>query len=311
MGTKKEIIKELHRPARRLFPRRSTVVKNINDLHQADLVEMIPYNRINKGYKYILTVINCFTKVANAYPLKNKTAKSVTKAMENYLTNLRSTVKHLQTDMGKEFYNSEFEKLMKKFNINHYSTYSDMKAAIIERFNRTLKASMYKTFSLRGTYKWHDILKDLINEYNNKVHRSIGMKPIQVNRANEHVVRERIRKATLPKSERRQPHRFFISDSVRISKTKNIFSKKYLPNWTNEVFTVYRVQPTVPETYILKDKNGKILHGGFYGHELLKSKVGDVYLVEKVLKKKGNKLLVRWLGFEKSEDSWVNKSDVL
>jgi hypothetical protein len=98
---------------------------------------------------------------------------------------------------------------------------------------------------------------------------------------------------------------------VRISKYKGIFSKKYLPNWTNEVFTVYRVQPTYPETYILKDNKGELLQGGFYGHEMLKSNSGDVYLVEKILKRKKDKVLVRWLGFDKSEDSWVPKKDLL
>jgi hypothetical protein len=88
-----------------------------------------------------------------------------------------------------------------------------------------------------------------------------------------------------------------------------VFTKKYLPNWTNEVFTVYKVQPTVPETYILKDNKGNLLQGAFYGHELLKSTVGDVYLVEKVLERKKDKVKVRWLGFDKTEDSWISIKD--
>lgn len=311
MELKTEIIKELHKPVRKNFPRRNTVLKGINDLYQADLVEVIPHSKINKGYKYILTVINCFTKVADALPLSNKTGKHVTNAMEKIIKRDKNKIKHLQTDDGKEYFNQWFDALMKKYKINHYSTNSDKKASIIERFNRTLKGSMYKHFSIKGTYVWYDVLAKLIRDYNNKFHRTIGMKPIDVSKDNEKIVMSRILKTTMPKIEKMQPKSFLIEDQVRISRHKTIFTKGYLPNWTNEVFTIYRVQPTFPETYILKDKTGEILQGSFYGHELLKSKTGNVYLVEKILRKKKDKVYVRWLGFDKTHDSWVDKKDLL
>ena len=311
MGLKADIVNELHRPARRNFPRRNTVVKGINDLFQADLVEMRPYSRLNKGFNYILTVINCFTKLADALPLRDKTAQTVANAMSQIIQRSKNKIKHLQTDDGKEYFNKIFSSLMDKYNINHYSTKSEKKAAIIERFNRTLKAAMYKSFFDRGKYVWHDLLSKLIHDYNNKYHRTIGMKPISVNKKNENLVLKRIKKNTAPKNERMSPRKFFLGDKVRISKYKGIFSKGYLPNWTNEVFTIHKVQPTVPETYILKDNKDEILQGGFYGHELLKSHVGDVYLVEKIIKKSKDKVLVRWLGFDKTQDSWIPKTDLI
>lgn len=311
MNNKNEIINELHKPARRNFPRRNTTVKGLNDLYQADLIEMQPYSKINKGFRYILTVINCFTKVADAIPIKDKTGKSVAEAMEKIIKKEKQKIRHLQTDDGKEYFNKVFSELMKKFEINHYSTKSEKKAAIIERFNRTLKGSMYKSFSNRGSHVWFDILPELINKYNNTFHRTINMKPIEVNRKNEKLVLQTILNNTKPKHERIPPKTFNTGDTVRISKYKGVFSKRYLPNWTNEVFKIHRVQPTFPETYILKDSKGEILQGGFYGHELLKSSVGDVYLVEKILRRKKDKVLVRWVGFNKNEDSWVNKKDLL
>lgn len=311
MDYKNQIITELHKPARRNFPRRSTVVKGINDLYQADLVEVRPHSRINKGYNYILTVINCFTKVADALPLKDKSGKSVSTAMEKVIQRDSNKMKNLQTDDGKEYFNSFFRQLMNKYNINHYSTKSEKKAAIIERFNRTLKGAMYKRFSYRGSYIWYDILPQLIHEYNNKFHRTIGMKPVEVNKGNEKLVLNRIKKNTTPALEKIPPKTFEIGDKVRISKYKGIFSKRYLPNWTNEVFTVHRVQPTKPETYILKDNTGEMLSGGFYGHEMLKSTVGDVYLVEKILKQKSDKVLVRWLGYDQTQDTWIPKKDLI
>jgi len=172
---KKQIVDELHKPARVNFPRRNTVIKGINDLYQADLIEMRPHSKINKGYNYILTIIDCFTKVADALPLKDKTGKSVTEAMETAIKRGKHRIKHLQTDDGKEYFNKDFSNLMEKYGINHYSTKSEKKAAIIERFNRTLKGAMYKAFSNRGKHVWFDILSDLIHDYNNKHHRTIGM----------------------------------------------------------------------------------------------------------------------------------------
>lgn len=311
MSLKSEVINELHKPARINFPRRNTILKGVNDLYQADLIEVQPYSRFNKGFRYILTFINCFTKVADAAPLKDKTGKSVAAAMERILKRGEHIVKHLQTDDGKEYFNKVFKDMMKKYNINHYSTKSEKKAAIIERFNRTLKGAMYKMFSVRGKHVWYDVLTKLISDYNNTFHRTIGMKPVEVSKENEEEVLKSIKKNTKPKDDKRKPKSYNVGDKVRISKYKGVFDKKYLANWTNEVFTIHRVQPTLPETYILKDNKGELLEGGFYGHELLKSFVGDVYLVEKVLKRKKDKLLVRWLGFNKSQDSWINKKDLV
>lgn len=311
MDLKKRIVDELHKPARKNFPRRNVVLKGVDDLYQADLIEMRPYSKINKGYNYILTVINCFSKVADALPVKDKTASSVTEAMKVILLRDRNRMKLLQTDNGKEYYNRLFNKLMSDHGIKHYSTNSEKKASIIERFNRTLKNEMYKLFSYKGTYKWYDSLPDLISQYNNRYHRTIGMRPVEVSELNKDMVLRNIKKNTHLVVDKRKPKSFSEGDKVRISKYKQTFSKGYIPNWTNEVFTVYRVQPTIPITYLLKDIKGELLHGGFYGHELQLSTVGNVYLVEKVLKKRKDQMLVRWLGFDKTHDSWISTKELV
>lgn len=311
MDWKKLVVEELHKPVRKNFPRRCTVLKGIDDLYQADLVEMGKYFKINKGYRYLLTIINCFTKYADAVPLKNKEAINVANAMNIAIKRNNFKIKHLQTDDGKEFYNKEFTKIMKNYNINHYSTNSDKKASICERFNRTLKTKMFKIFSLRGSYLWIDIIGKVLKEYNHTNHRTIGMKPVEVNKSNEKMVLKRIKRNTTPLKEKKPPKRFVLGDMVRLSKYKNIFSKGYLPNWTNEIFEVYRVQPTTPKTYLLKDCKGEILRGSFYGHEMLKSNTGNVYLVEKILKRKKDKVLVRWLGFDESHDTWEDINNIV
>src|SRR5436190_16074331 len=139
MDFKTKIVHELHRSARKNFPRRNVVLKGINDLFQADLIDLTKHSKVNKGFKYLLNVINCFTKYAYSVPLKNKNASSVSNAMKHILQGGDVTMRYLQTDDGKEFYNSLFQAIMKKHNIHHYSTKSEKKASIIERFNRTLK----------------------------------------------------------------------------------------------------------------------------------------------------------------------------
>jgi ribulose bisphosphate carboxylase small subunit len=305
MDTREAIAAELHRSARRSYARRKVILKGLKDLYQEDLVEMIPYARVNKGFKYIMTIINCFSKVAFAVPLKSKTGKDVAQALEPILSKHKFT--NFQTDFGKEFFNSHVNLLMDKYKINHYATYSDLKASIVERLNRTLKSKMWKTFTVKGSYEWLSILPKILKEYNNSVHRTIGMKPKDVRQ--KHV--KEILARMYGKSKQSCKAKFKVNDKVRISKYKRTFQKGYLPNWTNEVFTVVLVKHTNPTTYLLQDSKGDILKGGFYEQELSKSKTGDVYLVEKVLRKKGNKVLVRWAGFDKTSDSWVDKRHIL
>lgn len=307
---KKGVVEELHKPARRKYPRRCVEIRGLYDLWQADLVEMIPYASVNKGNKYLLTVIDTCSKKAWAEPLKSKTGQDVTGAMERVLKDAKTAPKNLQVDMGSEFYNSNCKALMKKHGINLYSTYSTIKASIIERFNRTLKTKMWKEFSLRGSYKWIDMLKRLLHEYNHAVHRSIGMKPACVKKKHEKRILERLDEASklnhrqvLPKPKLKR------GDLVRLSKQKALFAKGYTPNWGTELFKVTQVKPTRPVTYILEDLKGEPIKGGFYAEELQKTKFPDTYLVEKIVRKKKNMGYVKWLGFDSSHNSWINITD--
>ena len=129
------------------------------------LVEMIPHAKANKGVKYLMTIINAFSKYAYAVPMKTKTGVEVARALEPILR--ANKMKCLQTDNGKEYYNSSVQKLLSRYGITLYSTYSEKKASIVERFNRTLKTHMYRAFSEQGNYRWLDMLPKLVNTYNN------------------------------------------------------------------------------------------------------------------------------------------------
>lgn len=307
MGIKSDIVDELHRPTRKNFKRRRVILKGLNDLYQADLVEMIPYARVNKGYRYILVVINAFSKYVWALPVKRKTGSDVTKAMQQVLSS--KPPKNLQTDMGKEFYNKEFAALMKKFNINHYSTFSNVKSSIVERCNRTLKGIMWKRFSLQGSYKWISILQEIVTKYNSTIHRTTSLKPKDVTKKHTKQLLNTAYSNVKTVDPRKQ--KFRVGDRVRISRYRAVFEKGYEPNWSHEVFKVVKVHLTNPRTYLLEDINGEKIKGGFYDYELQLTKHPDTYFIDKVLKRSGNKMFVKWLGLDNQHNSWISKNHVV
>lgn len=304
-AAKRGIVDELHRQARKNFPRRKTYVKGLYDLWEIDLVEMKPYARVNGGMKYILTVIDVLSKHAWAVPVRTKTGKDVTSAMLEVFAQTRPRKpKNIHSDRGKEFYNEHFQKLMQSGKINHYSTYSHIKAPVVERFNRTLKTLMWREFGVQGDYKWVSILPQLLQKYNTSIHRTIGMRPIDVRKKHEKELMKKINSSS-SSSKTKAVVKFKPGDTVRVSKFKALFAKGYTPSWSTELFTVNSVRNTVPPVYYLSDKEGTPIKGGFYSFELQKTKYPDTYLVEKVLKRKGDKTYVKWLGFDNRHNSWI------
>lgn len=169
--SKRQVVEEIHRYARKNFPRRKFTMYGIADTLQADLIEMQPYKRENRGHRYILIAIDVFTKMAYAEPLKDKTGPETSRAMVRIIRKVglrhpNHRIRNLQTDDGKEFFNSSMTKLLREHRINHYSTYSLMKASIVERLIRTIKRRLYMRFSLQGNYRWLNGLQEIIDSYN-------------------------------------------------------------------------------------------------------------------------------------------------
>lgn len=303
--SKWEVVQEIHRSARKNFPRRRFIQKAFDDTWQIDLIDMQKYSKFNNGFKYILTCIDTFSKYAWAQPIKSKSAENVSQAILKILNNnLGRKPKNIQSDNGREFFNGNFQAVMRKFNINHYSTYSIMKASIVERFIRTIKNWLWQRFSYIGSYKWIGTeLSNIMSRYNNKVHRTIGVAPVTVTHDNANALLSTVYNHIKIRSKAK----YVPGDYVRISKYKSAFAKGYTGNWSSEIFQVSKVKNTNPVTYELQDENKQPILGGFYEEELQKVKYPDVYLVEKVLRKKGDMVLVKWLGLNST--SWINKEN--
>ena len=304
----------LHRMARKKYPTRKYIVHDIDEQWQADLADVSLIANQNKGYRFLLTVIDIFSRYAWARPLKTKTGKEVAAAFKDIFEEGRIP-KRVQSDQGKEFENRDIARLFGEHDIELFSVKSAYKAAIVERFNRTLKSKMWRYFTMNMKEKWTDVLQDLVQSYNNSVHRTIGQRPIDVTRENAGEFREKMYdKKTKATKEKRD---IKVGDKVRISKVKSIFAKGYLPNWTEEIFTVASINTKYsPTTYKLKDYNEEIIEGSFYRHEIQKvTQKDDTFLVEKVIRtqKRGNEYwcLVKWRGYPSNMNSWVRKRDIV
>ena len=297
----------LHKPTRVRFSRRRTYAKGINDLFQADLVDVSSISRHNDGYRYILTCIDVFTKRAWAVPLKTKSGLEVTSAFAQILADTKCNM--LQTDKGTEWLNSRFQSLLQQNDIKFYTSENDdIKAAIVERFNRTLKSKMWRYFTYKNTRRFLDVLPDLLHSYNNTFHRSIGMKPSDVSTKNEALVRRRLYPL---KSKQKLKWKYSVGDKVRITMQRQPFKKGYLGNWSEEIFVVNVLYPTQPVTYGIKDLAGEDIKGKFYELELQKiQKCDDVFIVEKILKtrKRAGKIeyFVKWRSYPDKFNSWVD-----
>ena len=309
----KQDVYTLYRAAPLHFKRNKVLVHGIDIQFQADLVDMGEFSEENDGVKFMLVCINTFSKYAWIRCLKNKKAKSVTEAFEDILREGRIPLK-LQTDKGTEFFNKDFKTLMNKYNITHFATSSETKASIVERLNRTIKTRMYRYLESRNSKRYIDVVQDIITAYNNAYHRSIKMSPIDVTVSNEEIVRNTIYsvKDTAPLRFRYKP-----GDTVRVSKTRMPFDKRYKQNYTDEFFTITERVFRKPAVYRLEDQAGEKIEGTFYEQELQKIIVPPdfAFKIEKVIGRKrigkNTHLHVKWKGWPEKFNSWVAEKNII
>ena len=170
----------LHKPVRFKFRRRKVIAYGIGELMQCDLIDVSKLSKYNDGNKYILTAIDVFSKYAFAIPLRSKNAEAVVDGFKKLFEEIKFNVVNLQTDEGKEFYNKKVQAYFKRLKIHHYSSYSEHKASVVERFNRTLKTKLYRIFTHTNSYRYVDVLKSVLKSYNTSVHRTTGYAPADV-----------------------------------------------------------------------------------------------------------------------------------
>lgn len=309
----------LHKPMLRRFPTRKYRAAGPNHLWQMDLMEMIPYADINKGYRYILTCIDVYTRFARAEPIKAKDSVNVAAAIEIMLKKAGKDKKpiHIQTDLGKEFYNKTVIDLFKKHKIKHYSVHSQYKAALVERFNRTLREKLSRYFTHHGKKIWVTVLPDIVTAYNDTPHKGIdGKRPVEMsNELNFWLKQEE--GASIPKETVKRIYP--VNSLVRISRlSNNPFRKNFDQNWSEEIFKIHAIDKRDnPVMYILHDLKGEIIQGKFYHQELqlIDKKLPEVYRIEKIIsernKGKHKQYFVKWHGYDDSHNSWISAGQIV
>ena len=240
-------------------------------------------SRCNKGIRFLLCVVDIFSKYAWVVPLKDKKGITIDKAFQSILKQSNRKTNKIWVGKGSEFYNAYFKKWLQDNDIVMYSTHNEGKSVAAERFIRTLKSKIYKYITSISKNVYINKLGDIVDEYNNTYHNTIKMKPTDV-KDNTYI-------NTSKKIHYKDP-KFKVGDRVRISKYKNIFDKRYMPNWSEEVFVIKKVKNTVPWTHVINDLNGEEIIGTFYEKELQKTNQEE-FRIEKVIKRKVNKIYVK------------------
>ena len=181
------------------------------------------------------------------------------------------------------------------------STYNQGKSVVAERFIRSLKNKIYKHMTAISENVHFDVLNDIADEDNNTYHRTIKLKPIDVGDVSF---------AEYNKEPNEKDSKFKVGDHIKILKYEHIFAKGYVPNWSEDIFVVKKIKGTVPWTYVISDLNKEEIIGSFYQKELQKTNQKG-FRIEKIIKRKGNKLYVKWKGYNNSFNSCIDKIDLI
>ena len=231
-------------PPRKNFPTNKIVYNYIDEIWSTDLADFSDYKTSNnKGFRYIFIIVDNFSKYLWAIPLKNKYSQTITNEFSNILTTSKRKPLKIESDRGTEFYNSIFQNFLKSKNIQHYSRFTDKGPSIAERVIRTLRNLLKKPIFEKGNADWLSELPIVIKQYNNTIHHSTKMKPIDASKkSNEKLVYSNLqdkRKILNPK--------YKLGQLVRTADFKRVFSKGDSTNWSYKLYTITEViHDTIP-----------------------------------------------------------------
>jgi hypothetical protein len=297
-----------------------------NRTWECDLVITTNIAEYNRPFTCLLTVIDVFDKYAWVEPLRGKTARETARGFTTVLerAGLRRPT-YLQSDSGGEFRGADFQRLLKREGIEFRETQGTVKAAVIERFNRTLRDRLWRAFYFRGSYDFRDILQPIVDAYNYSVHSETGKAPADVremDRYNMYMNKYLRHTASI------RPPRYKVGQFVRllVNSSNKAFVRGYTQSYTEELFQIVAVQTKhktgflANPVYYLVDLQGEPVVGGVYEEELSPVEGFDPssadYKIERVLATRRDKrtgkreLLVKWLGYPESMNQWIKEDDI-
>jgi len=308
-----------HKLPTRNFKRRKIIVGGIDVMWQADLVDVQKIKYQNSHNNYILTVIDCFSKYAWAEPIKNKTAVQTYQAFKNIIEKSGRTPQKLIVDGGNEF-KGQCKKYLEGLGINLFISESDLKASLVERFNRTIKERIWRMFTFNKNKKYIENLQDLLYNYNNSYHSSIKNKPSAINKSNEFQTFKNLYGYDIKKGPKDLiEFRFKKGDYVRSVIPKSLFEKGYTIKWTEDIFIINETIPSHPPTYTIITLHGDIILNKtntyqqiFYGDQL-QLVYKDEFPIDtfRIIDQAGENIQIQKLNSENQQSIWTNKKDFL
>ena len=309
---KRQLAKELLAPRPLNFPRRKIYATGLNEIWTSDLMDVSRYRRQNRNCTFIIVVLDVFSRYAYARPLKRKSGPETANALEDIFKKSGKSPQFLWCDRGKEYYNKNVVlDVLKRYNCTLYSTHNRMKAAIAERFIRTLRRKIARNYILTDSTVWYKALPDLVSEYNNTRHHTLKMTPLEATRPENH---DAVYHAQFKNSPGGTRPKFVIGQRVRTSLDKKIFEKESTQAWSEEVFEIADIVPSQPTTYKLRDMSGEVLEGAFYAQQLRPTDQ-TIYRIEKVIRRRtlpdGQKeALVKWRDYDDKFNSWIDADTI-
>ena len=273
----KIFINEIYsKPPKKYYATNKTDVYFIDDIWSLDILDLKDYGpENNRGFRYVLVVIDNFSKYGWTIPLKNKNAQTIKDSFENILISSKRKPKLIESDRGKEFYSNTFQEFLNKNDIKLYSRNTSLGAVFAERFNRTIRDLLKKIVFENGDANWIDVLPTITKQYNNRLHTSTKLTPTQASlKKNEGYVYKNL----LDKRNKIKP-KFQINDLVRTADLKKTFSKGDTTNWSYKLYKITEIiNDTIPSYHIDKLKER-------YNESLLKKTELTIKENDNVMKK--------------------------
>src|SRR5882757_1675897 len=309
---RKQNVYTLHHPARRRWKRNRIYVSYIDEQWEIDLIELRMHSSQNDGYNYILMIIDVFSKYVFAFPTKTKTALEILNIFKEVFQYRKPT--KIRSDRGGEFDNRIFRNFCKNNDVIYFTTENkDIKCAVVERVNRTLKDKMFRYFTFKGTRRYIDVLPDLLNSYNNSLHRSIQMAPADATIENENFVYYNLYEDD---DKELSKIKFKQGDDVRLKYELNPFDKSYYPLWADRVYKIIKVYRKFKKPlYTIHDGDTE-LKRRFYPEELQKVSIdtNTRYLIERILRYRTvngiRQAFVKWKGYPDSHNQWIPATEI-